>query len=408
MAESQELDALLTSAEFVQNPHPIFHRLRADAPVYWCEPWGGWLLTRYDDIQESFSRPETFRNGGRMSALLKGLPKDVWDELEPLRLHFSVGLIHTDPPDHTRLRALVTRAFAPRILEAMRPRILALVDELLDRAAQAGQMEFIADFAFPLPARVVTEFLGIPDDDHERFRKWVREVIAFQAPGRQTPEVALRSQASLLEARAYFRELFVLRRREPRDDIVSALVAAEEQGQRLSEPELVSTCTTLLLAGHETTTHLLANGLLTLLQHPEQLQLLRERPALMKNAIEEMLRYEGSFTHIFHLVGRDVELGGEQMREGQIVLQSIAAGNRDPAHFVDPDRFDITREPGRNLAFGYGIHYCLGAPLARLEAEIAFEAILKRFPNLRLLAPAPHWTGGTYFRAQAALPLALA
>jgi cytochrome P450 len=405
MSTPAELDGLLTSPRFVQDPHSVYHRLRQEAPVYWCQPRNGWFVTRYADLLETFSRPEVFRNGGRMAALLQHLPQATLDELEPLRKHFSVGLIHTDPPDHTRLRALVSRAFAPRVLEGMRGRIQALVDELLDRVHRTGRMEFIQDFAFPLPARVVTELLGIPTEDHQRFRRWVTDVVSFQGPGGATAENALRSQAALLEARHYFRELFELRRREPQDDIVSALVLAEEQGDRLSEPELVSTCTTLLLAGHETTTHLLANGLRALLEHPDQLQKLRDEPELMKNAVEEMLRFEGPFVYMFHLIGSDIELGGQALRRGQMVLQALPAGNRDPAQFPDPDRFDITRPPERNLAFGYGIHYCIGAPLARMEAEIAFQALLDRYPRLRLEAGEPQWTGGTYFRAQAALPI---
>ena len=402
----QNLDKLLTSADFVQDPYPVYRALHATAPVYWCEPWGAWLLTGYDDVMTTYQSPDTFANQGRMEALIRHLPTETWNELAPLRKHFSSGLIHTDPPDHTRLRNLVTQAFTPRVVEAMRTRIQGVVDSLLDAVQRNNKMDVISDLAFPLPAIVISELLGIPVEDREQFRSWAKAVTSFQGTGQASADVALRSQESLLEIRQYFSEIFAQRRRDPQDDLISALVTAEEQGDKLNEAELVSTCTTLLLAGHETTTCLIANGILTLLSLPDHLYALRETPSLMPSAIEEILRYETPLQRGFKLVAKDVEIQGATINKGQVVLQMLGAANRDPAHFPDPDRFDIRRNGARNIAFGHGIHFCLGAPLARIEGEIAIRTVIERLPNLRLDTNTVEWAKGTYFRVPIAMPLA--
>jgi len=402
----QHLDKLLTSADFVQDPYPVYRELHAKAPVYWCEPWGAWLLTGYDDVMTTSQSPDTFANEGRMEALLRHLPTETWNELAPLREHFSSGLIHSDPPDHTRLRNLVTQAFTPRVIEAMRTRIQGVVDSLLDAVRPNNKMDLISDLAFPLPAIVISELLGIPVEDREQFRSWAKAVTSFQGTGQASADVALRSQESLLEIRQYFREIFAQRRREPQDDLISALVTAEEQGDKLNEAELVSTCTTLLLAGHETTTCLIANGILTLLNLPDPRHELRENPSLMPSAIDEILRYETPLQRVHKLVTKDVEIQEAKINEGEVVLLMYGAAHRDQSYFPDPDRFDIRRNGTRNFAFGHGIHFCLGAPLARIEGEIAIRTVIERLPNLRLDTNTVEWAKGTYFRVPIAMPLA--
>ena len=402
----QHLDKLLTSADFVQDPYPVYRELHAKAPVYWCEPWGAWLLTGYDDVMTTYQSPDRFANEGRMEALLRHLPTETWNELAPLREHFSSGLIHSDPPDHTRLRNLVTQAFTPRVIEAMRTRIQGVVDSLLDAVRPNNKMDLISDLAFPLPAIVISELLGIPVEDREQFRSWAKAVTSFQGTGQASADVALRSQESLLEIRQYFREIFAQRRREPQDDLISALVTAEEQGDKLNEAELVSTCTTLLLAGHETTTCLIANGILTLLNLPDPRHELRENPSLMPSAIDEILRYETPLQRVHKLVTKDVEIQEAKINEGEVVLLMYGAAHRDQSYFPDPDRFDIRRNGTRNFAFGHGIHFCLGAPLARIEGEIAIRTVIERLPNLRLDTNTVEWAKGTYFRVPIAMPLA--
>ena len=400
----QHLDKLLTSADFVQDPYPVYRELHATAPVYWCEPWGAWLLTGYDDVMTTSQSPDRFANEGRMEALLRHLPTETWNELAPLRKHFSSGLMHSDPPDHTRLRLLVSKAFSPRVIEAMRTRIQGVVDSLLDAVQPNNKMDVISDLAFPLPAIVISELLGIPVEDREQFSYWAKAITSIQGTGQAKADVALRAQENLLEVRQYFREIFAQRRREPQDDLISALVTAEEQGDKLNEAELVSTCTTLLLAGHETTTCLIANGILTLLNLPVPRHELRENPSLMPSAIDEMLRYETPLQRGFKLVAKDVEIQGETINKGKVVLQMLGAANRDPAHFPDPDRFDIRRNGARNFAFGHGIHFCLGAPLARIEGEISIRTVIERLPNLRLDTNSVEWAEGTIFR----IPMELA
>jgi cytochrome P450 len=267
-------------------------------------------------------------------------------------------------------------------------------------------MDVISDLAFPLPATVISELLGIPVGDREQFRFWAKAITSFQGTGQAKADVALHAQDNLLEVRQYFSEIFAQRRSEPQDDLISALVTAEEQGDKLNEAELVSTCTTLLLAGHETTTCLIANGILTLLNLPDPRHELREHPSLMPSAIDEILRYETPLQRGFKLVAKDVMIQGRTINKGQVVLQMLGAANRDPVHFYDPDRFDIRRNGTRNLAFGHGIHFCLGAPLARIEGEIAIRTIIERLPNLKLATNTVEWAEGTYFRVPVTIPLA--
>jgi pimeloyl-[acyl-carrier protein] synthase len=388
---NDELDELLLAPQFTEDPYPAYHKLRATDPVHWSEAWGCWVLTAYDDVVASLRDTQSFLNSGRFRPILENLPPQTRAEVQPLERHFEQGLLNVDPPDHTRMRALLNKAFTPRVVAAMGPAIAELVDAHLDLVQQQGHMDVIRDIAFPLPVIVLARMLGVPPEDREQFKRWSTEIVAFQSTARTTPEVITRAQDALLAMRGYLREVATRRRRQPEQDLISAMVAAEEQGDRLTEGELLSTGVTMLIAGHETTTSLIATGLLNLLRHPDQLRQLKEDPTLVGRAIEELLRYDSPLQRNRRVVGRDLEFGGKRLQRGQLVLQLLGAANRDPAQFPDPDRLDLRRTPNAHIAFGRGIHFCLGAPLARLEAPIAINTILRRMPGLRLDTDRVEW-----------------
>jgi cytochrome P450 len=386
-----ELDALLAAPDLIDDPYPTYKRLREEAPVFWSDTFNGWVITRYDDVVKTFMDAARFRNGGRFEPVFDALPAELHDEFAAMRNHFQHGVISADPPAHTRLRTLLHKAFTPRAVNAMREVAQRLVDARLDAVAPNGEMDVLRDLANPLPVAVIAQMMGVPAGDAGLLKGWSDDTMRFQAGGRATPDVMRISKRALFEFRAYLQALFAQRRAEPRDDLITALVMAEEHGDRLSEEELLATCVTLLVAGHETTTNLITNGLLALLNHPDQLAMLRASPGLMATAIEECLRYDTSLQRNRRIVADDFEFGGQPMRKGQFVMQVIGAANRDPEVFAEPDCFDITRAPNPHIAFGRGIHFCLGAPLARIEAPIAINALIQRFPNLRLATDRLEW-----------------
>ena len=348
-----------------------------------------------------------FTNVGRIAAFLDQLPESVRAQIRPLYANFTTGMPNTDPPEHTRVRGLVNKAFTARVVEGMRPRVQEIVDSLLDQAECEGSIEVIGDFAYPLPAIVIAETLGVPAADRDQFKEWSDDIVAFHGTGRPHIETIMKSTAALLETKEWLLQLIEARRKQPEDDLISALVAAEERGDMLNETELVATCITLLTAGHETTTGLIGNGLLALLRHPDQLRKLRENPALIGTAVEEFLRFDTSFLRAWRLTADDVEIGGQQISKGQTLSLMLGAANRDPAQFEHPDRLDITREPNLHTSFGWGIHFCAGAPLARREAEIAFTTLLRRFPRLKLDEEGVEWQQNNTFHNLKSLPVTL-
>lgn len=400
-----EFDRYLVSPAFYDDPYPTYHQLRAEDPVHWSDAVGGWMLTRYDDVLATIRDTSHFSSRGRMLAVLEHFPDSVRSRMRPFEDHFTVGLISSDPPDHTRLRALVNKAFTPRVVEQLRPRVQILVDELLDNVQDRGEMDLIRDLAYPLPAIVIAELLGAPPEDRDRFKRWSDGILAFQGLGRTSPEVIERSQEHLLEMRGFLSDLVEQRRRAPREDLLSRLVEAEAAGDKLSEAELLTTCVTLLTAGHETTTNLIGNGLFTLLRHPDQFRQLHANPAWMPTALEEMLRYESPLQRNPRRIAQDIELHGKRLRRGDYIVQILGAANRDPAQFPDPDRFDITRLPNRHVAFGFGIHFCVGAPLARLEAPIVIGTVLRRMPQLQLSTAPLRWQEHGLLRGLQSLPV---
>jgi pimeloyl-[acyl-carrier protein] synthase len=379
--------------EFHADPYPFYHRLRAADPVH-RTPMGLWVLTRYDDVVSVLKDPRFGREG------FEQILANVYGE-------GARSMLFRDPPDHTRLRGLVSQAFTPRVIERMRSHIQAIVDRLLHRVQNANAMDVIADLAYPLPVTVICEMLGVPIDAHSEIRQWsadlARSVDAIGMP--MDEEVVTRGRAAQQALLDYFRDLIADRRQSPRDDLLSLLIAAEEQGDRLSEGELLITCLLLFVAGHETTVNLIGNGLLALLNHPDELAKLRADLTLLPGAVEELLRYDSPVQRTARITNTDVELDGRKIAKGSLVVTAIGAANRDPAHFPDPDRLDITRRDNRHIAFGFGIHFCLGAPLARLEGQIAIDTLLRRMPGLRLVTSAPEWRESSTLRGLKRLPV---
>ncbi len=377
-----------------RDPYPFYEQLRRSGPVVWAPSLERWLVTGHPEVVEVL-RDERFSADRRK-----------WRGFEPVVEPGREGarsMLVVDPPDHTRLRTLVQKAFTPRVVERLRPRIEALVKEALDEAEARGSMDLVADLAYPLPVTVIAELLGVPVEDRSAFRRWSDALVGALYP------VALTDRRSaVLAARdalhAYLERVVSERRAAPRDDLISRLVEAEEQGDRLSGPELLAMGVLLLVAGHETTVNLIGNGINALLAHPDQLARLRDEPELIEPAVEELLRYDSPVQLTGRVALEELELGGRRVEPGQMLMLLLGAANRDPRVFAEPERLDLGRDPNPHLAFGRGIHFCLGAPLARLEGQIAIRELVRRFPTLRL-AGTPERRPTVTLRGFASLPL---
>jgi cytochrome P450 len=370
------------SQEFLADPYSHYRALRESDPVHWDETRGSWLLTRYHDVAAAL------RDDHNLSA-----------EQGP-----AFSMLVTDPPDHTRLRSLVSKAFTARTVQQLSSRIQEIVDKLLDGIAGRGEMEVIADFAYPLPITVIAELMGVEPERQDFFRQASQKIAVALGPIAD-PAVAMRAFEGRTELLQYFHELIAKRRSDPRDDLISGLLAAEDRGDFLSHQELLGMLLLLLVGGHETTVNLIANGLLALVRNPDQLDLLRTGDGVEKRAVEEMLRYDSPVQYSGRVARRDFELGDKTLRAGDGVRMIVAAANRDPEVFAEPDVLDLTRDPCPHLAFGSGIHFCLGAQLARLEGQIAISTAVRRFPALHLASDDLHWRPAPVLRGLEALPV---
>ncbi|HKU57655.1 MAG TPA: cytochrome P450 [Gaiellaceae bacterium] len=399
----------LYSPEFYAAAYATFAQMREHDPVF-CQPGLDgetpiWWVTRYEDAESVLLDDERFVRDPRLA-----LPPERFAEFQanlPESIAFvDSHMLNRDGDDHRRLRRLVSKAFTPRMIEQLRPRIQQIADALLDPVAPAGEMELVSAFAFPLPITVIAELLGVPPADRERFREWSN---AFVSPALEADELQ-RFVLSMQEFSTYLHALFVQRRQEPGDDLISALVAVEDGGDTLSEQELSSMVALLIVAGHETTVSLIGNATLALFEHPEQRAALERDPALLPRAVEELIRYDGPVERTLNRwAAVDVELRGRTIRRGQSVIVVLGAADRDPERFAAPDTLDLSAErDARHLGFGRGSHFCLGAPLARLEAEIALGTLLRRLPGLRLaISPEElRWRPVPLFRSLVALPVA--
>ena len=377
-----------SAAQRLLNPFDWYRHQRENAPVFYDADRHIWMVFGYEDVQRVLSEHATFsseygRGGGASDPL-------------------GASIISTDPPRHRQLRTLVTQAFTPRTVAQLEPRIQGIVDGLLDTVAGAGELDIIGDLAYPLPVIVIAELLGIPAEDRAQFKQWSDAVVT----GTRAAGMAGRDPQA--EMSAYFLRLIEERRREPRGDLISGLLAAQIEGEHLSQVELLGFCVLLLVAGNETTTNLIGNAILCLDEQPDALERLRAEPALLPGAIEEVLRYRSPVQFMFRATVREAEMGGQAIPAGRPVIAWIGSANRDPVQFPDPDRFDIARTPNRHLAFGQGIHFCLGAPLARLEARIALEALLQRARRIQVAPDARlDWLESTIVYGVKRLPVAL-
>jgi cytochrome P450 len=406
VATTQKYD--LYSEEFRANRFEVYARMREQDPVLLQPGIDGetpiWFLTRYEDVvavlvdDERFVRDPAFvLNDEELAQIRAGLPDDF--------AFVENHMLNKDGADHRRLRRLVTKAFTPRMVEQLRPRIQAIADELVDAVEERREMELVEEFAFPLPITVIAELLGIPVTDQKRFREWSDAVVRPSI----SPSELERFAGQMRDFVAYLRELFERRRREPADDLISALLQAEEAGDSLSEAELFSTVILLIVAGHETTVSLIGSSVLALLGDPSALERLRAEPELIPRAVEELLRREAAVDRtLVRWATADAELGGRTIKRGELVIAILGAANRDPARFPEPGTFDLDRQDNKHVAFGRGSHYCLGAPLARLETEIALATLLRRLPGLRLAGNANEveWRPVPLFRSLVALPVA--
>lgn len=393
----------LADPQFKANPYPTYARLRAEAPVYRAPLRGkqmAWLVTRYDDVlsllrdQRLVKNPLNARSEAQQA-------KEQWMPamLKPL----ARNMLDLDAPDHTQLRALVQKAFTPRLVEQLRPRIETLTDELLTKAQRNGRIELLSQYALPVPLTIIGELLGVPPQDQHLFHRWSNRIVSLS-----TSTDLIRALPSLWLFLRYVRKLVAQRRATPRDDLISALVQAEEAGDTLSEDELLAMIVLLLIAGHETTVNLIASGTLALLQHPDQCERLRHDPSLIKSAVEELVRYVSPVELATERYAREeLTIAGVTIQRGDMVLGVIGSANRDEAQFPNPDTLDLARTPNRHVAFGLGAHFCLGAPLARMEGQIAITALLERWPKLQLAAQpaALQWRKNAFLRGLQALPL---
>jgi cytochrome P450 len=385
---------------FIADPYPLYRRLREEAPIFKTQQ-GLWLLTRYDDVALTLRDKRFGKDFAGNIQRRYGTDRMH----EPVLANLAKTMLVLDPPDHTRLRSLVTKAFTARRVADMRPRIAALVDQQLDRVAKKGAMDVIRDLAHRLPVIVICDMLGIPEDHREAFLVGSNVTGRILEPVPMTREELDHANVATQLGNNYFDQLCDLRRKDPQDDLTTELVKAEEAGDRLSTEELRANIGLLFGAGHETTTNLIGNGLLALHRAPEQWQRLKDDPSLIANAVEELLRFDSSVQMTGRVTNTEVEIGGVTLPANESVIMLLGAANRDPAHYADPDKLDVGRANVRPMSFGGGIHHCLGAQLARLEGELVFAALLERLPTLELPEKdAPAWRHSFTLRGLSRLP----
>ncbi len=367
--------------EFLQNPYPTFKRFQEEAPVFWSEKSKYWIITRYADVHgilRDLSYEKQLHRWSQVNPLVKMVPP-----VAHLMKSRATWMLNMDPPDHTRLRGLVNKAFTPAMVNNMRSHIEDIANHYIDQFADKKEFDLVPDFAYPIPVTVIAEMLGVPKEDRDKFHKWSTTLTKTLEP---EPDIMKLTKASHVndELIEYFRVIVNQRRKDPKNDLISALVAAEEDGKKLTEEELLNNCVLILVAGHETTVNLIGNAVRLLLQHPDQLQKLMENKELIAGAISEVLRYESPVQSVRRLASEDLELHGQTIKAGDMCVLLLGAANRDAEQFPDPDKFDITRDSKKHMAYGHGIHHCLGSSLADTEGQIAIWNLFKRLPNLKL------------------------
>ena len=375
----------LLDPEVLANPYPLYARLRTEDPVHWDPFLHAWVVTKYPDV---------IRVLHHFSANRTPTPEQLsamnLSALNPIAKVMVRQMLFLDPPDHTRLRALASAAFTPSRVERLRSHIQEIAENLIDGIISRGRrMDLIADFAAPLPAIVTAEMLGVPVADHEKLKDWSADFAEMLGNFQHNPDRFPRVLRSVESMGAYFRAAMDEQREHPRDGLISAMMSAEVDGGKLSDEEIVANLIVTMVGGQETTTNLIGNGILTLLRNRAEMEQLRADSSIIQSAVEELLRYESPSQHTARLAPEDVEMGGKTIRKRQAIIAVMGAANRDPERFPDPDRLDLTRQDNRHVAFGWAAHFCFGAPLARIEGQIAFETLLRHMPNLALEAGKP-------------------
>src|SRR5438128_4229552 len=390
----------LLDPEILANPYPLYHRLRTEAPVHWDPYLHAWVVTRYADVVTVLHHFSANRTPTPEQFTAMDLP-----ELGPIAQMMTRQMLFMDAPAHTRLRGLASMAFTPARVEVLRSHIRSILDDLMAPLLRAGRMDVIGDLAAPLPAIVTAEMLGVPTSDCDKLKAWSADFAEVLGNFQHNPDRASRTLKCVEEMTDYFRDAIRAQETHPREGLINSFMTAEIDGDRLTEEEIIANCIVTMVGGQETTTNLIGNGLLTLVRHPDQLQRLRADLSLIPSAVEELLRYVSPSQHTARIAPEDIELGGKLIRKRQATIAVMGAANRDPERFPEPDRLDITRQDNRHVAFAWAAHFCFGAPLARLEGQIAFETILRRLPNLALEPQPLVWRHNLGLRGLAALPV---
>jgi cytochrome P450 len=397
------LDYNPKSPDVIADPFPILRRLQAEEPVHWSPVLRSWVFTRYADVKASLNDHRL--SADRITPFLQHERRDGMAALQELTRAVGLWALFTDPPKHTRLRGLMTKVVTPRSIERLRPRIQEIVDGLLDRVCGDGRVDLIRDVANPLPVAVIGDLIGVPREDGPRLKAWSDDLAAFIGSAVASPDKYARAGQSVQQMNEYFGRLLSLRRTEPRDDIVSGLLAANEADEKLTDDEVVATCVLLLFAGHETTTNLIGNAVIALLRNRDQCEAWRKDPSLTSSAVEELIRYDGPGQGLVRVATAGFEVNGRTIERGSRVFLMINAANRDPREFTEPDRLRLARRDNHHITFGYGVHFCLGAPLARLEAQLALPTVLRRLQDLEFVTDRLEWTDSLIFRGVKSLPL---
>lgn len=390
----------LLDPEILANPYPLFHRLRTEDPVHWDPFLHAWVVTRYNDVITVLYHYSAERTPTPQQLTGIGL-----SSLNPIAQIMVKQMLFLDPPSHTRIRSLASHAFTPQRVEVLRGHIRDITNSLLDKVQDNGSMDVIADLAEPLPCIVTAEMLGVPVEDYQQLKAWSQDFAEMLGNFQHNPDRVAKVLKSTLDMAEYFRSAVREQRLRPRGGLVSALLNAEVNGDKFTEDEVIANCIVTMVGGQETTTNLIGNGVLSLLRNPDQLEKLQSDLSLIPSAVEEMLRYESPSQHTARLAPEDTTLGGKRISKRQAVIAVMAAGNRDPERFPDPDRFDIMRTNNRHLAFGWAAHFCFGAALARIEGQTAFELMLRRLPNWRFEPDPLVWRTNLGLRGLVKLPI---
>ena len=403
---SAPVKKVLFSDEILQDPYPTYARLHEEGPLHYVDvgsKWAVWSVFSHAECSSIAKDPRL--SAKRARQMLLPLPLSRQSEFSELARMLSLWLIFMDPPEHTRLRKLLNKGFSAAAVEGLRPQAEAIVDQMLKPLQHGSEVELMSEFANPMPVRIISELLGVPQALHGTFVNASRAIAVFRGNPNRTVEEARAAQDALIELTEFFRKTVAERRRNKGTDLISLLIDIEEEGEVLTEEELYAQCIALLFAGHETTRNLIGNGMYTLLQHPQETAELRERPEMIRSAVEELLRYESPVQFTARVLKEDIEVCGQQIRKGWTVLCMLGAANRDPKQFKEPNQLDLKRLNNQHLAFSAGLHFCIGAQLARLEGQIALLNLVQRFPEMKLTGPRPEWASTFGFRGLKSLPV---